>query len=224
MDADANGKDPDTYSYQLAKNHQLLWSKSLPNGSDFSLGIIGTSKFYLKTIINSEVFECSSDRIVMTMLKWKRMTNILYEIPKLELDEFDRLANTIGSYIIFPRNQINNQPTINAIRGISSKIKNRFDLTLECIRLYYENQSSPLYEHLKRYQSFFDLFVDFIGYVDFFLLQDLVDKKYKVQFWLPFESFENYIVIPGNIEEYLAYKRNVMNFIENRNKRIMKSI
>jgi hypothetical protein len=74
MDADANGKDPDTYSYQLAKNHQLLWSKSLPNGSDFSLGIIGTSKFYLKTIINSEVFECSSDRILMTMLKWKRMT------------------------------------------------------------------------------------------------------------------------------------------------------
>ena len=116
MDEDARGKDPDSNSYRLATYHQLLWSKSLPNGSDFSLAIIGKSKLYLKTIINSDVFEFSSDRIVMTMLKWKRMANILYEIPKLELDEFNRLANTIGSYIIFPRNQINNQPTINAIR------------------------------------------------------------------------------------------------------------
>jgi hypothetical protein len=86
--------------------------------------------------------------------------------------------------------------------------------------LYYENQSSPLYENLKRYQSFFDLFVDFKGYVDFFLLQDLVDEKYKIQFCLPFESFENYIVIPRNVGEYLSYKQNVMKFVGNRNYRI----
>ena len=39
MDADANGKDPDSYSYQLASYHQQLWSIPLPNGNGFSLSI-----------------------------------------------------------------------------------------------------------------------------------------------------------------------------------------
>ena len=37
MDADANSKDPDTFSYQLATSHQQLWSKPLPNGEFFQL-------------------------------------------------------------------------------------------------------------------------------------------------------------------------------------------
>ena len=47
MDADANGKDPDKYSYQLATSHQQLWSKPLPNGETFQLHIKGRSKFSL---------------------------------------------------------------------------------------------------------------------------------------------------------------------------------
>jgi hypothetical protein len=76
--------------------------------------------------------------------------------------------------------------------------------------------------HLKQYQSFFDLFVDFKGYVDFFLLQDLLDGKYKIQFWLQFESFENHTVLPRNFGEYLSYKQCVMKFVGNRNKRILR--
>jgi hypothetical protein len=44
MDADAGGRDPDSYSLQLATYHQQLWSKPLPSGSDFSLTIKGRSR------------------------------------------------------------------------------------------------------------------------------------------------------------------------------------
>ena len=223
MDSDAKGKDPDSYSYQLASYHQQLWSKPLPNGEFFQLLIKGRSKFSLVYQGTTERFVFTSDSLGHTMSKWKKMKPIIDQIPNHEIESFYDIALTIGGYVIFPAKRINNKPTINAMRGLLSTISDRFDLTLECIRLYYENQSSPLYKNLKRYQSFFDLFVDFKGYVDFFLLQDLVDKKYKIQFWLPFESFVNYIVIPGNMEEYQTYKANVLKFILKRNRRMEES-
>ena len=57
-------------------------------------------------------------------------------------------------------------------------IKDRFVLTLESIHLYYSNKSSPLYDILLKNKEFFDLFVDFKGYVDFFYLQDLMYENY----------------------------------------------
>jgi hypothetical protein len=221
MDLDAKGKDPDSYSYQLASYHQQLWSKPLPSGDGFSLVIKGKTKYCLVTTVDNIEVEYSSDRIVMTMLKWKRMQSLLSLIRKEELESFDALANTIGSYIIFPKNQIDKQPTLNGIRGMSPKIKNRFDLTLECIRLFYNGKDNPLNVHLLRYKSFFDLFVDFKGYVDFFLLQDLVNDQYRILFWLPFNSFDEYQLLPSNVEEYSSYKTSVMNFVVNRNRRII---
>ena len=220
MDADAEGKDPDSYSYQLASYHQQLWSKPLPSGNDFSLTIKGKSKFCLVATVGNIEAEFSSDRIVMTMLKWKRMQSLLGLIPKEELESFDALANTIGSYIIFPKNQIDKKPTLNGIRGMSPKIKNRFDLTLECIRLYYIGKDNPLNVHLLRYKPFFDLFVDFNGYITFFFLQDLLDDDQQIKFWLPFQSFDEYVVIPRNKVEYFTYMNNVIDFVEKRNSRI----
>ena len=60
------------------------------------------------------------------------------------------------------------------MRGCLGTIAGRFDLTLECIRRHYKGQPSPLGETLARYRDFFDLFKSFDGYVEFFLLQDLV--------------------------------------------------
>ena len=77
--------------------------------------------------------------------------------------------------IIFPKNAVDGGHTINQSRGVNTFIDDRFDLTLECIRRFYLNQASPLYSTLMRYKSFFDLFEDFNGYIDFFFLQDLVD-------------------------------------------------
>ena len=62
--------------------------------------------------------------------------------------------------------------TINGARGVNGKIKDRFDLTLECIRRHYTSEKSPLSDTLQRYSPFFNLFENFQGYVDFFLLQD----------------------------------------------------
>ena len=54
------------------------------------------------------------------------------------------------------------------------------DLTLECIRRHYLGDPvTPLGETLGRYREFFDLFDDFRGYVDFFLLQVLVTDDYR---------------------------------------------
>ena len=48
---------------------------------------------------------------------------------------------------------------------------------------------SPLYDTLLRYKDFFDLFENFNNYVIFFLLDDLIDEKGKIKFYLQFESF-----------------------------------
>jgi hypothetical protein len=95
--------------------------------------------------------------------------------------------------------------TINASRGLNQSIKDRFDLTLECIRCFYTNGTSPLADTLKRYSSFFALFQNFKGYVDFFLLQDLVTTDCsQIKFCLPFDRF-NPSPLPKNTNEYEIY-------------------
>jgi len=112
--------------------------------------------------------------------------------------------------------------TINGSRGLNRSIKDRFDLTLECIRRFYVNKESPLTETFQRYASFFNLFYDFGGYVDFFLLQDLVEDSYSVKFFLPFESF-NQPPLPKNVEQYRFYKKHLIEFVSARNQRILNS-
>ena len=74
-------------------------------------------------------------------------------------------SSTIGSYIVFPSQKVGNKATINGARGMHHKVRDRFDLTLKCIRRYYQGQDSPLRETLARYDAFFKLFNDFSGYV-----------------------------------------------------------
>ena len=129
------------------------------------------------------------------------------------------LRNTIGAYTIFPNNRIDGNHTINQARGVNSLIDDRFDLTLECIRRFYLGQKSPLYETLLKYKSFFDLFNEFTDYIHFFLLDDLITEKQEIKFYLPFDNFKSPPKFSG-INEYLIYKKGVMNFIRQRNERI----
>jgi hypothetical protein len=149
------------------------------------------------------------------------MQHIITLIPGNQLDEFQSVGSTIGARILFPGNRIYGQSTINAARGFNSKLNDRFDLTLECIRLHYSSEKNPLRETLDRYSDFFDLFTSFKGYVEFFLLQDLVTEEMnKVKFFLPHkESFEN-SPRPESDDAYLQYKENTLNFIRARNSRI----
>ena len=63
-------------------------------------------------------------------------------------------------------------------RGWTRAIADRMDLTPSIRRHYLGDPVTPLGETLGRYREFFDLFDDFRGYVDFFLLQDLVTDDY----------------------------------------------
>jgi hypothetical protein len=148
------------------------------------------------------------------------MAHIINQLSEGEVNELFSVGSTIGAYILFPSNRIDWQPTINGARGMNHKIADRFDLTLECIRRYYLQQDSPLATTLKRYASFFDLFDNFRGYVDFFLLQDLVAYDYdSIHFYLPFDEFKS-SPLPSNVSEYRTYRSGVLNFIHSRNRRI----
>ena len=212
------GKDPDTYSPTLRKYHKLLWSKPLHNGTVFELNDT-VPKAYLHHHSEAGEFFLSSDAITHTYHFTKSMEHILDQVPTAELDMFFKSMSTIGGYIIFPSKRIDGKMTINGARGTSAKIKDRFDLTLECIRRHYANEQSPLSETLQRYSAFFKLFEDFAGYIDFFLLQDLVSDDYSsIKFYLPFDNFER-SALPQTVAEYLSYKELVLDFVSARNKR-----
>ena len=70
-----------------------------------------------------------------------------------------------------------------------------------------------------KYKTFFDLFDNFIGYINFFLFQDLIEDNQKVKFYLPFNDFKTPPTF-SDIGEYLQYKKGVMSFIKSRNTRI----
>jgi len=148
------------------------------------------------------------------------MSHIIDEISHTEIGSFFSICSTIGAYIIFPAKRINNKMTINGARGVNHKIQDRFDLTLECIRRFYLKQQSPLTDVLERNSNFFKLFSDFKGYVDYFLLQDLVERDYMtVKFWSKFDNFET-TPLPKDKDEYLSYKSKLLDFVQARNQRI----
>lgn len=82
------------------------------------------------------VFFMASDAITTRLQK--RAGRIIRNIPPEDLPAWP--GYTIGSSIVFPGNKVDGKMTINGARGFSSKIADRFDLTLECIRRYYDGR------------------------------------------------------------------------------------
>lgn len=218
MRTDASRRDPDAHSATLRKYHKLLWNKPLPNGKMFALhdNIPGT---YLHHKSDLGEFFLSSDSIVHTYSGWKRTANIIAQVPKQAREDFLRQACTIGGYLIFPSNSINEEFTINRARGLDPLICDRIDLTIECIRRFYIGRDSPLHAALVRYSDFFALFDTFDGYINHFLLHDLVNTNSEVLFSMNFDNFTG-PAIPQNIEEYAIYREKVLAFVAARNRRI----
>jgi hypothetical protein len=216
---DATGPDPDSSSPTLRRYHRQLWSKPLPSGNLFNLEIL-PGKGYLYHSSELGEFVLTSDTVLPTYTNHKWCSHIVCQIPKEETEYFDHITYTIGGMMVFPGNTINRMMTINGARGFNSRIKDRFDLTLECIRRYYLGEESPLYNDLARYHQFFGLFIDFKAYVDFFLLQDLVEDDYSaVRF---FTSTVDLTKAPllKDIDEYIKFKDKTIAFVKNRNARI----
>jgi hypothetical protein len=212
------GKDPDAVSPTLRRHHKLLWSKPLPSGVVFGLADT-TRGAYLHHSSRLGDFWLASDAVVPDFTKEARISHIIEQIPE-QLATFIGISYTIGGMMLFPGNRIGGQMTINGARGFHPRIKDRFDLTVECIRRHYLNEPSPLSAVLARDANYFELFGDFRGYLEFFLLQDIVtDDCSAVKFFSPFEDF-NSLPVPDSMATYLAYRKAAVDFIEARNQRI----
>lgn len=213
------GEDPDAKSPTLREYHRLLWSRTLPLGAPFR-PIAPKSGAYLRHSSAQGEFVLSSDTIIPTFEHSSRLKSIVARRPRRDRESFARLRYTIGGMMVFPANKIDGKMTINGARGCHPKIKDRFDLTLECIRRFYAGCQSPLYEVIARYERFFGLFQDFSGYVEFFFLQDLVESRARgVRFMLPFDGFAS-SPLPHDFRSYLMYCASAEDFLIRRNNRI----
>jgi hypothetical protein len=220
--------DPDARSPTLRRYHQRLWSKPLPGGAPFELDVT-TPGVYLhprSDLVHprSELgrFGLSSDAVIPSFSRApdKRLKQIFDQIPEVETAEFNRIGYTIGGMMVFPGYRVDRKMTLNGARGCHARIRDRFDLTLECIRRHYRDEPSPLSDTLARYADFFGLFGDFAGYVDFFHLQDLVNEAtLTVKFSMPFKAFTA-SPLPETLDFYLGYRERATEFIESRNRRI----
>ncbi|MFN0149551.1 MAG: DUF6994 family protein [bacterium] len=213
--------DPDSSSPTLRQYHKWLWSKPLPSGAMFAL-VDTKPGVYLHHRSPLGEFWLTSDTVVPSFRKQARLAHIFARSPE-ELAAFNRLGYTIGGMMVFPGNRVGRRMTINGARGCHPRIKDRFDLTVECIRRHYRNEESPLTAPLQRYADFLGLFGDFRGYVEFFLLQDLVTEDCSaVTLFAPFDDFAS-SPVPATEGAYQTYRRLAMDFIRARNRRIQQS-
>lgn len=213
------GKDPDSKSPTLRRYHKALWSRELPGGQVFELRD-DVPKKYLSHESELGSFEFSSDALVPTYSGWSRMEPIVSQSPLLLTIRVQRRVSTIGGRMIWPSKNVPGAGTINGRRGFDRKISDRADLSLECVRRFYLGDESPLSVVLESNAAFFGLFENFNGFVEFFLLQDLVESdRQSIRFMLPFFGFEP-SGLPKNLDEYMQYMKNADAFVKARNKRI----
>lgn len=226
---DAGGGDPDLTSATLRAFHQLLWSKPLPDGRVLTLDRM-RSGAYLFHESELGTFYLASDGIggpAYDRSYTKQMRGIVAQFDAAEIAALRQTYLTIGGFIVFPGNKVDGRATINGARGLDRRIADRIDLTLACIRGYYLGDdnpyTNPLADALARYADFFDLFTDFAGYTQYFLLQDLADPVTgAIDFRLPFHGFDdhNHTAFPRSRDEYSAYSAKAIAFVEARNRRI----
>ncbi len=142
---ESNGRDPDSYSPTLRKYHRLLWSKPLPDGDFLDIEEFNSELVYR---FNMQTLKFSSDSISNSYIGTKKIAHLENQISREEFEEFRDKGSTIGGYTIFPSSRADGKMTLNGARGMNSKIGDRFDLTLECIRLHYRGEDHPLSDNL----------------------------------------------------------------------------
>ena len=228
FDADqpaAKSPDADRDSPMLRRYHQLLWSKPLRSGHLFTLEApaVRSHGYLIHTDAEGGKIWLGSDAITNSYTGWTRPKALVESIAALDHLQKARYLHppyTVGSAIIWPV-RTKDRPTINQARGTRSKIADRMDLTLECIRRHYAGDAdSPLSDVLAAYDDYFALFEGFGEFVDFFHLQDLVTPDYEsVRFYLPLENFDRGGA-PRTVDEYVTYMEATQSFIKQRGRRM----
>lgn len=212
----AGASDPDSASPTLQEYHAKLWSRKLPNGQTMKLEK-GLGSYYLTW----NHFRFGSDAIIVSF-RYNRYRDIIEQVKdkvpdfKLFYENMIHRAYTMGGMIIFPKHT----NSMNQCRGTNKLISDRWDLTMECIRRYYASEKSPLADVINSDKDFYDLFVDFKGYVDFFFLQDCVSEDYsKVSIWDGKGDFKE-DGLPKTIDDYMNFIDKELDFLDKRNARI----
>lgn len=225
--------DPDARNDQLRESHRLLWSKPLAGGPDLELSGRRWSD-YLKVESLPGHWSVGSDNFATTHAN---------ALPTLSagLDSFTDghlcALCTIGGYIVFPNviaQQLPNSTnlaarrwSVNQARGMEARISDRFDLTLEAIRLFYQGAvlrtENPIGDVLEAYRWWFDLFgkgaEGFHRFADFFFLTPILDTEEQVKSFgglgLAFDR-----ALPKDETAYGAYVADQVAFVTMRNELI----
>ena len=209
--------DPDKSSPMLREYHRALWSKQLPNGEFMELKADSHKYLWWKNF-------CFGSDSITASFRYTRYRKTLDQVAvclpdyRAFVENYIHRLYTIGGCIIFPMRRYG----MNTARGFTRKICDRWDLTLECIRRFYAGENdTPLAKVIEADRAFYELFVDFKGYVDFFYLEDCVTPDYKnVKFWLGKGDFEEN-ALPQTVDEYLWWIEAQINFVKKRNARIL---
>lgn len=230
-------KDPDGVNPHLRDAHRLLWSKAPRGGEVLGLSALKWSD-YLKVVSTDDGWTLGSDNFA----------TIHYNALRTFAEALDGVTDghlcqfcTIGGYIVFPNQLAQQRPTttnrtarrwtINQARGMEGRISDRFDLTLEAIRLFYEGivhrNENPIGDVLEAYRWWFELFGKgadgFKAYADFFFLTPMLDEHVRVK---PIGSlalvFDH--ALPKDDETaYRDYVADQLDFVSRRNELIQRS-
>lgn len=225
------GMDPDKVSVDLRESHRAIWSKPLPDGQLLELSEPDWSG-YLKVVLLPGRWTVGSDNFATTHANaLPTFARGLEGFADGHLCEFC----TIGGYIVFPNGVAQQLPTsvnnavrrwsMNQARGMERRISDRFDLTLEAIRMFFagavDRNENPLGDVLEAYRWWFDLFGSgtegFLAYADFFFLTPWLDSDGYVK---PFGTLSLTFAdtLPRHDEAaYRAYVADQLAFVGTRN-------
>lgn len=209
----------DRYSPTLRRYHQRLWSRPLPNGTAFDLDASGDpANAYLVT---QDGVVLASDSLINSMTHWRRLQSALTSIPESEQRVFRRRASSIAATGLWPQRIGEAGHSINQARGVHRQVADRLDLTVECVRRHYAGQDSPLAAVMENASDFFALWPGWRSWVQWWLLDDLVDEEGQLKWLLPFTDFGNEEAWPTTPAAWRSYRDRCLDFIDGRAARIL---
>jgi hypothetical protein len=105
----------------------------LPSGRHFQLTSRSQKPNALLHDSDLGRFRLTTDSVLATFTRRPDMQAILGQLPPAGIDALNTITYTIGGMVLWPGNQIDGKWTINQARGCTSRIADRFDLTVECV-------------------------------------------------------------------------------------------
>jgi hypothetical protein len=216
-------RDADSESRILQRMHARLWSKDLPNGDRLEWTPDAKTRTLSTELAGGTTVWVSSDTIATTHSNYAGVRELHAGLDAEERDRIERAFYTIAGFMVFPVHP----QSLNQVRGRKWEIRDRFDLTLECIRRHYlAVDDNPLASVLTDDAGFFALFgggqEGFENYVQFFLLDDLWDGQ-SIRWFDGFEGSDwdfTTPALPDSASSYLRYLDVVGTFVTSRNARI----